>query len=82
MTKTDINTNADVEATYYATNQVCAGGSRTGFGQNFRLGFDPRPVTGGPVRNRGFLPGPVRCETYWLPAFSTAIDAHLPTYWT
>ncbi|MCT9083806.1 glycoside hydrolase family 26 protein [Streptomyces fulvoviolaceus] len=32
------NTNADVKATYYATDQVYTGGSGTGFGQNFAWG--------------------------------------------
>ncbi|MET7731106.1 glycosyl hydrolase [Streptomyces sp. NPDC005402] len=38
LTKTEINTNADVKATYYATAQVYTGGSGTGFGQNFAWG--------------------------------------------
>lgn len=38
LTKTEINTNADVKATYYATGQVYTGGSGSGFGQNFAWG--------------------------------------------
>jgi mannan endo-1,4-beta-mannosidase len=38
LTKTAINSNADVKATYYATDQVYTGGSGTGFGQNFAWG--------------------------------------------
>ncbi|MFJ5308460.1 glycosyl hydrolase [Streptomyces sp. NPDC088350] len=38
LTKTAINSNADVKATYYATDQVYTGGSGTGFGQNFDWG--------------------------------------------
>ncbi|MCX4985415.1 glycoside hydrolase family 26 protein [Streptomyces sp. NBC_00572] len=37
-TRTDINSNADVKATYYAADQVCTGGSGTGVGQNFDWG--------------------------------------------
>ncbi|MFI8518700.1 glycoside hydrolase family 26 protein [Streptomyces sp. NPDC085481] len=38
LSNTSINTNADVKATYYATDQVHTGGSGTGFGQNFAWG--------------------------------------------
>ncbi|MFG3280426.1 glycoside hydrolase family 26 protein [Streptomyces sp. NPDC048111] len=37
-TRTAVNSNADVKATYYATRQVRTGGSGSGFGQNFDWG--------------------------------------------
>lgn len=38
LTRTSVNTNADVKATYYAADQVYTGGAGTGFGQNFAWG--------------------------------------------
>ena len=38
LTKTEYNTPADVQATYYAARQVYTGGSGTGLGQNFAWG--------------------------------------------
>lgn len=37
-TRTDINSNADVKATYYAADQVHTGGAGSGLGQNFDWG--------------------------------------------